>query len=249
MVSFDISGKAVLIVGGTGGIGTVLAREFARVGTQVTIAADDPEVVAIAADLSRETNTTVAGFFCDVTDLPSLRRVVDAMPRIDVLINNAGIAKVTAVSDQSPQAEADFRRTIDVNLNGLYWATQEALRKMGEGGRIVFTASIWGKTAGPEFAAYVASKHGVIGLVRSLAMELGPRGITVNAVCPGTIATKLNLTLPPGVIDKLTGSMWIRRGAMIPPEDLAGVYVFLASPAASEITGQAFNVDRGQHIA
>ena len=102
---------------------------------------------------------------------------------------------------------------------------------MDEGGRIIFTA-------------YVASKHAIIGLVRTLAVELGPRGISVNAVCPHSIATEASLRASPATIAGATAQMCLRRG-LIPPEDVAGTYLFLASPAASEITGQALSVDRG----
>jgi 3-hydroxybutyrate dehydrogenase len=244
LVSFDITGKRVLIIGGWGGLGPVLAREFANAGTAVTIAAEVPEVHELARSLSDECGTRIRSIVCDVTDRASVRALADEVGEVDVLVNNAALTVMTPADDESDEAARLFAKTLEVNVAGLYWVTQALAPGMPSGGRIMFTSSYWGKTAGAGYSAYVASKHGVVGLVRTLAIELGPRGISVNAVCPHSIATDKSRTAPKEAIDRAIAPMVLRRG-LIPPEHIAGIYLFLASPAASEITGQALSVDRG----
>ena len=138
---------------------------------------------------------------------------------------------------------------------GTFHVTRVALPLMGRGGRILFTASTWGKMAEPLFSAYSASKHAVIGFMRSIARELGPQGIRVNAVCPGWIdspalgETTASLAAATGqgqaVIVELAAASAALKEAMV-ASDLAATYLFLASPAAAHITGQALNVDRGE---
>jgi 3-hydroxybutyrate dehydrogenase len=174
---------------------------------------------------------------------------IGALGPIDVLVNNAGVGWKTPVDGPRDQVDETFSRVIDINLNGHFYVTRAALPAMGAGGRIILTASVWGKAAGAEYAAYCASKHGILGLMRSLAHELGPRGITVNAVCPGTIRTELNEKhITKEARDLILASMVINRG-WIEPDELANLYVFLATPAAKDITGQAYNYDRGQVMA
>ena len=108
----------------------------------------------------------------------------------DVLIDNAALTVETPFADDSDKTAHLFQRTLDVNVAGLTRCAQVFAKTMNEGGRIIFTASFWAKTAGPRYSAYVASKHAIIGLVRTLAVELGPRGISVNAVCPHSMATE-----------------------------------------------------------
>ena len=248
MVSFEVSGKRVLIIGGSSGIGYVLAREFANAGAAVTIVAEVPEVHEAARNLTTESGNQIKAILCDITDRSAVSAMADQVGEIDVLINNAAIAGETPVADETDETAHLFASTFDVNVSGLYWVTQALAKKMSDGGRIIFTSSLWGKTAGPRFSAYVASKHAVIGLARTLAAELGSRGISVNAVCPHAVRTDMNLrVMSPEMIEKLTSIMWLRPG-LIPPEDIAGVYLFLASPAGSEITGQALSVDRGASI-
>jgi 3-hydroxybutyrate dehydrogenase len=244
LVSFDISGKRVAIIGGWGGLGPVLACEFASAGAAVTIVADVPDVNEVGRTLSDECGTTIRSIVCDISDRASVRSLADEVGEIDVLVNNAAVTVMTPFDDTNDETARLFRRTLEVNVAGLYWVTQALAPCMPSGGRIIFTSSYWGKTAGGGYSAYVASKHGVIGLVRTLAIELGPRGISVNAVCPHSIATENSLTAPKEAIERATAPMVLRRG-LIPPEDIAGIYLFLASPAASEITGQALSVDRG----
>jgi 3-hydroxybutyrate dehydrogenase len=249
LVSFDVSGKTVLVVGGSSGIGYAVAREFAEAGALVAVSAEVETVTEAAASLTAETGTPVRGFKCDITSPDEIEQMIAAVGPLDVLVNNAGIYPQTPIAD--PSLNHLWLKTMDINVTGLWRVTQAALDNMGEGGRIIFTGSILGKTSGPAFnSAYTASKHAVLGLTRALAFELGARGITVNAVCPGSTETQRMMEdwidhLPPGAKESLTADMKIHPGLM-DPSHVAGAYIFLASPAASEITGQALNVDRGQ---
>ncbi|MDH5556544.1 MAG: SDR family oxidoreductase, partial [Alphaproteobacteria bacterium] len=161
----------------------------------------------------------------------------------------------TPVLGADTETDETFRRIIDVNVMGTWYVTRAAVPRMGNGGRIIITSSIWGRTAVAEFGAYCASKHANLGFMRSLSKELGPKGITVNAVCPGWVRTDASMrTL------KLTAEKegWSETdmeseivaaqslAGLMEPEDMAGTYLFLASDAAANITGQAINADRGE---
>ena len=246
MAPFDVSGKRVVVTGAARGIGYGVAKAFAQAGAEVTLLDLTESVMQSAATLASETGRTVSGRCCDITIRPEVYAVVGSLGRIDVLVNNAGVGFKTPVDGPRDQVDDTFDRVIDINLNGHFYVTRADLPQMERGGRIIFTASIWAKAAGAEYAAYCASKHGVLGMTRALAMELGPRGITVNAICPGTIRTELNeKNITPADRELLLSTMVINRG-WIEPDELANLYVFLATPAAKDITGQAYNYDRGQ---
>jgi NAD(P)-dependent dehydrogenase (short-subunit alcohol dehydrogenase family) len=247
VVGFDVKGKRTLVIGASTGLGYVLAREFVACGADVTIVAEVPEVHDAARTLEETAGRTVKGILCDVTDRSAVRDLADEVGVVDVLVNNAALTVETPIADDDDETARLFTRTLDVNLTGLYWVAQACAKTMPDGGRIIFTSSLWGKTAGARYSAYVASKHALIGLVRTMALELGPRGIAVNAVCPHAIRTDVSVEADPETVAEATSKMSLRPG-LIPPEDIAGIYIFLASPAASEITGQAFSVDRGAAI-
>jgi NAD(P)-dependent dehydrogenase (short-subunit alcohol dehydrogenase family) len=257
MTEFDFKGRKILVTGASRGIGEAIAHGFAAAGGEVTIMAEDDGVAATAQRIARETGRPVAALRCDIADETAVRGAVANLKSLDVLINNAGYQPRTPFADPSPAVDREFRRVIEVNVLGTYFVTRHALPLMGRGGRILLTSSIWGKTGAAEYSGYCASKHAVLGFMRSLALELGPRGITVNAVCPGWVETE--------------GAMWTvrqiametgRRPAdliedylrfqpipgMMAPRDLAATYLFLASEGAADITGQALNVDRGHFI-
>ncbi len=249
MTPFDVSGKRVVVTGGAQGIGYAVAKAFAHAGADIAILDISQRVDDAAKLLARESGRTVTGHRCDIADRTAVYQTIGALGRIDVLINNAGVGNRTPIAGPRHEVDETFERVIAINLTGHFYVTRAALPFMAAGGRIIFTASVWGKAAGAEYAAYCASKHGVIGMMRALAHELGPRGITVNAVCPGTIRTELNekeITEEARIL--ILASMVINRG-WIEPDELANIYVFLASPAAKDITGQAYNYDRGQVMA
>lgn len=247
-INFGLEERNVLIIGGSSGIGYVLVHHFAKQGSNVTIVAHVEEVHASAERLSQMTERMVCGMRCDISNRADVAAMMSGQKDIDVLINNAGMGAVTAVTDESAATAALVQRTFEVNYLGLYWVTQAAISRMSANGRIIFTTSLWAHAGAPQFSAYVASKHALVGLVQSLAIEVGPLGITVNAVSPGSMDTELNRTsMPQSFIDHLCGQMKIKPG-LISPDALAGTYLFLASDAAADITGQVIPVDRGQTV-
>lgn len=244
-----IAGRSVLVSGASRGIGLGIARAFAAEGADLTILADDEGVFAAAESLGAR------AFHADVTKAAEVQAVADALPRLDVLINNAGYERVTPLDDPSPDNEATFRRILEINVTGTFLLTRAMLPKFSDGGRIVNTASVWSRTAEALFGGYVASKHAVIGLTKTWAKELGPRGINVNAVCPGWVKTEASLRSlsvmaersgadEAALLDQIVGAQ-ILPGFM-EPDDVAGAYLFLASDHAASVTGQSFGVDRGE---
>jgi 3-hydroxybutyrate dehydrogenase len=258
MIRFDFSGKRVLVTGASRGIGFAVAQGFAEAGAELAILADDPGVVEAAGRLSASCGRPVAGHVCDITDRAAVARVVGGLGRLDVLVNNAGLELITPIREDGEGVERTFRRIVEVNVLGSYAVTREVVRTMRAGGRILFTASVWGKTAVGEFSAYCASKHAVIGLMRSLAQELGPSGITVNAVCPGWVRTEASLRslgemarrarrAEADVLDGILAAQAV--GGLMAPGDVVSIYLFLASDAAANIAGQSYNVDRGEFMS
>ncbi len=244
-----VTGRTVLITGSSRGIGLGIARAFAAAGAELHMLADDDGVFAAAEQLGARAHRA------DITRTDELARVADAIPHLDVLINNAGLERITPLDDPGAENEAIFRRVVEINVVGTFLATRAFLPKLAAGGRIINTASVWARVAEPLFGAYVASKHAVIGLTKTFAKELGPRGITVNAVCPGWVRTEASersvrtLAARSGRAeeDLLAGYV---AGQALPglmnPDDVAGLYLFLASDLAANITGQSVGVDRGE---
>lgn len=244
-----IAGKHVVITGASRGIGRGIAEGFARAGARLLLIADDPSVTAGAEALD------ATGIEADITDGAAIAAALRALPRIDVLINNAGLERLTPLVEDGAEVEALFRRIIEVNVIGTQLVTRRALPKMQSGGAIINTASIWGRVAEAEFGAYVASKHAMIGLTKTWAKELGSRGIRVNAVCPGWVRTEASMrSLSAIAWKKGMGEQHlldsITQGQALPglmePEDMADTYLFLASDAARNITGQSIGIDRGE---
>jgi NAD(P)-dependent dehydrogenase (short-subunit alcohol dehydrogenase family) len=245
----DFRGKIIVITGASRGIGLGVARGFAVAGAELKLIADDEAITAVAAELGAE------GFHADITDEAAIAGIFARLKRIDILINNAGIERITPLDDGSAATADTFRRILAINVTGTYLVTRAALPKIPRGGRIINTSSVWGRVGEPLFGAYVASKHAVIGLTKTWAKELGPRGINVNAVAPGWVETEsalrsLNIMAERrGVADSALLDE-ILAGQALPglmqPEDMAGPYLFLASPAAATVTGQTLGADRGE---
>ena len=180
-------GSRVLVTGASRGIGLGLARAFASAGAELHMLADDDAVSEAAASLG------ATGHRADITDAPAIARIAGDLGRVDVLINNAGLERMTPLAATGPDHDALFRRIIEINVVGTAIVTGRIVAAMRSGGVIVNTASVWGRVAEPLFGAYVASKHAVIGLTKTWARELGPRGIRVNAVCPGWVRTEASM--------------------------------------------------------
>ena len=255
MSGFDFTGRRVLVTGASRGIGLGVAEGFLAAGAEVTILSSGKAIEGVARDLSKKYGRAVTGLICDITMREAVAATVGEVERIDVLVNNAGLELITPIDAEGREVEDSWRRIIETNVMGTYYVTREALPKMVEGGRIILTSSMWGKTAVAEFSAYCTSKHANIGFMRSLAKELAPRGISVNAVCPGWVRTAASMRSlaamairgnrsEDDLLAEIIGAQAI--GGLMEPEDMAAMYLFLASDAADNITGQAFTVDRGE---
>jgi NAD(P)-dependent dehydrogenase (short-subunit alcohol dehydrogenase family) len=254
-VVFDFSGKAVLVTGASRGIGYGIAEAFARAGADLTILADDAPVEEAAARLAVLAGRKIGALRCDITEREAVRGAIGSLPKIDVLINNAGLERITPIAEPGEEVEKVFRRIVDINVMGTYFVTRDALPKILPGGRIIFTSSIWSRTSAAEFGAYVATKHAVLGFMRTMAKELGPRGINVNAVGPGWVRTDASMLSlrrmserggrsEQSILDELMNAQSLP--GLMQPSDITELYLFLASDAARNITGQAFGIDRGE---
>ncbi len=252
---FDFHDQHVLVTGASRGIGYAVAAAFADSGARLTLLADDAGTETAAKALLTGSGCTVDSRRCDITQREQVSAAFADMAHIDVLVNNAGLELITPMLSDEPDVEDNFCRIIEINVLGTYFVTRAALRHMGPGGRIVFTASQWGKTAVADFSGYCASKHANIGFMRSLSKELAPNHIRVNAVCPGWVRTDASMRslramavregrTEQALLDEIVAGQAF--GGLMEPEDVAQTYLFLASDAAQNITGQAIVADRGE---
>lgn len=245
-MDFGLNGRNVVIVGGNRGIGLEIAKGFLGQGAAVTITSEHESVFAALDQLKAVPGAKAEALQFDITSREAVTDAFAKLGPIDVLINNSGVFWDTPSDDRSERNYDVFVRQTMINVVGNWWCTMEAVPHMSDGGRIIFTASISGKRGSPRHAGYAATKHGVLGMVKCLAMDLGPLGISVNAVCPGSSATETNLvSLPEDRQRAAVANMALHPG-LLDPGDHVGSYLFLASDAAAHITGQTITVDRGQ---
>lgn len=241
--------QAVLVTGGGSGIGREVCRAAAREGARVAVGDLDAGLAEATAAAIRAEGGTALGLALDVTDPAAAAGFVAAaeaaLGRLDVLVNSAGIREIVPVLDLDP---GEWQRVIAVNLSGTFFPSQAFARRLvalGRPGRIVNLASTLGLMAAPKRAAYVASKHGVVGLTRQMALELGASGIRVNAVAPGVVRTPMTERYfqDPEMSQTIRDIHALGRWAE--PEEIARAILFLAAEDNGFLTGSILPVDGG----
>lgn len=241
-----LENKVAIITGGSRGIGFATADKFLQEGATVILTASSQESAdkAVAQLKEKYPDKTVAGISPNLASLASVRESFEATAKqygcIDILVNNAGISESTPFTEYT---EEMYDKVMDLNVKGVFNATRAASECMIARGKgvILSTSSMVSISGQPTGFAYPASKFAVNGLTVSLARELGPKGIRVNAVAPGITATDMMKAVPKEVIEPLIRQIPLRRLGQ--PEDIANAFVFLASEEASYITGVVLSVD------
>jgi NAD(P)-dependent dehydrogenase (short-subunit alcohol dehydrogenase family) len=248
--TYDFTGKVALVTGAASGMGLATARAFAESGAAVVLADIDKDAVQAAAEELTSAGHQAVGVGCDVTDESQAAAMVDhavtRFGRLDMAFNNAGVQ--APPSDAADETAENFDRVNAVNLRGIWASMKHELRQMREqdSGAIVNCSSLGGLVGLPERAAYHASKHGVIGLTRSVAVEYAPKGVRVNAVCPGVIDTPMVADMLKGQADAMAEIMKEQPiGRLGRADEIAAAVLWLCSPAASLVVGVALPVDGG----
>jgi NAD(P)-dependent dehydrogenase (short-subunit alcohol dehydrogenase family) len=251
----SLAGKAVVITGAGGGIGRATAVACGRAGASLLLVGRTQSALEESEEATRETGADVRTFLADVSRAEDVRGYADAalsaFGTIDVLVNNAGIEG--PVSQLVDYPEDEFDRVLAVNLRGTFLGMRQVLPLMIErrSGSVVNISSIAGERGLQGTAAYIASKHGILGLTRCAAAEVGSTGVRVNAVCAGMTDTRMLRTIcegyapddPAGMLDACAASSPAARLAS--PDEIASVIMFLCSDAASFVNGAAWAVDGG----
>ncbi|HEU4477603.1 MAG TPA: 3-oxoacyl-ACP reductase FabG [Pyrinomonadaceae bacterium] len=254
-----LKNKVALITGGGRGIGRAIALAFAEEGADIAVAARTlAQVESVAQEISSQSKVRTLPVACDVSQVSSVeamfQQVTENLGREpDILVNNAGIAESAPLTKTNDEL---WQKHLAINLSGSFYCTRAALPAMiSRGwGRIINIASIAGKTGAPYIAAYSASKHGLLGLTRSTALEFAAKGITTNAICPGYVDTEMtsrgveNITKKTGrsaeealaAIKKMSP-----QGRLVTSEEVAALALLLASEVGGAINGQAINIDGG----
>ena len=243
MSMFDLSGKAALVTGASGGIGGEIARALHAQGATVGLSGTREEPLnALAADLGDRAHVLP----CDLGDAEALKalpkRAAEAMGSLDILVNNAGITRDGLMMRMS---DDDWQSVIDVNLTAVAKLSQASLRGMmkAKWGRIINISSIVGATGNPGQANYAAAKAGMVGFSKSLAQEIASRGVTVNCVAPGFIATAMTDKLNDDQKGAILGQ--IPAGRMGEADEIAAAVLYLSSKEAAYVTGTTLHVNGG----
>lgn len=257
----ELSGRVALVTGAGRGIGQAIAVQLAAAGAQVVIASRSGDELASVVRIIADAGGAAAAIQCDLADRSQTRTLIqqagEPFGPVDILVNNAGVG-----SSADPRPLAEFRDefwdlTMEVNLTAPYLLSKAALPTMRkqQWGRIITVASINARIAPMHAGAYVASKHGVLGLMRALAREHASEGITVNCICPGPVQTKMNDVRVKYDAERLGRDLQAHEKQLTPiggrlvPDDIAPMAVYLASDTARMITGQAYNIDGGVCMA
>jgi len=250
----DFTGKVALVTGAASGMGLAAAQAFAEAGAAVALADFREDVVKAEAQKLAAAGHKVIAIRCDVSDDAQVEAMIDQIVaefgRLDVAFNNAGVMARIAPTADSTREEWD--RVIGINLRGVWSSMKYELRQMQRqgSGAIVNNASVGALTGNPGIASYIASKHGVVGLTRTAALEYIQHGIRVNAVNPGLIDTQIARDVVSGdkqAYNDIAKNVPIRRAGR--PEEIASAVLWLCSPGASYVVGHALTVDGGMTVA
>ncbi|HAV42988.1 TPA: beta-ketoacyl-ACP reductase [bacterium] len=244
------SGKTAIVTGSSQGIGQAIVFGLAKEGANLAIADINLELAEeVAKELKVQFKCNAMPVWVDVADPSSVKSMVEEITgrffSVDILVNNAGITRDTLILRMK---DDDWNKVLDINLRGVFNCTREVAKVMikQKGGRIVNISSVIGLSGNIGQANYAASKAGVIGLTKSVAKELGPRGITVNVVAPGFIQTQMTQALSDQIRSQILARIPLNRFGG--PEDVANVVLFLVSDEASYITGAVIVVDGGMSM-
>jgi NAD(P)-dependent dehydrogenase (short-subunit alcohol dehydrogenase family) len=249
----DFSGQVALVTGAAAGMGLATAQAFAEAGAAVVLADFNKDAVQAAAQQVVAAGHTAVAVHCDVRDDAHVAAMVDrtiaAFGRLDAAFNNAGVmARIAPTADSTRE---DWDRVIGVNLRGVWSCMKYELRQMARqgSGAIVNNASVGALTGNPGIGAYIASKHGVVGLTRTAALEYVKRGIHINAVNPGLIDTQIARDVVAGDEQAYAElAQHVPIGRVGRPEEIASVVLWLCSPGASDVVGHALTVDGGMTV-
>lgn len=243
----DASRRVALVTGASRGIGRAVACGLAADGFDLALVyAGNADAAADAVAACEAAGATARAYRCDVSNADEVKATADAVladfGSVWALVNNAGITRDTLLARMKDE---DFARVLEVNLTGAFNMMRALTRPLmrQRGGRIVSMSSVVGLMGNAGQANYAASKAGLIGLTKSVARELAPRGVTVNAVAPGFVRTDMTAVLPEQVVERYEGQ--IPLGRLADPEEVAGVVRFLVSDAAAYVTGEVIRVDGG----
>jgi gluconate 5-dehydrogenase len=249
---FSLEDKVVLITGATRGLGWAMANAMVEAGARIVLCGRDRDMLADRVASLRANGGTARSIAFDVTNRAAteaaVQNAVETEGALDILVNNAAVQHRQPLTEL---ADADWDRVIETNLTSCFVLARAAARHMlaRSQGRIINTASIMGPLARPTVSAYVAAKGGLAALTRALAVELGPKGITCNAIAPGFFITDMNKTLVANPDFTAFVEARVPLGRWGEPNEIAGAAVFLASPAASYVNGHVLFVDGGLSAA
>lgn len=244
-----LTGKTAVVTGGSRGIGLAIVKRFLEEGANVALCGSREETAqkAVEAILAENPEAPVMGIWPNVADEAALEaafhEVAEHFGGLDIVCNNAGISHSMPLDSYTPE---QLDQIVDVNIKGVFNGCQAASRVLGAGGVIINTSSMVAKMGQQSGVGYPMSKFAVNGLTVSLARELGPQGIRVNAVAPGVTATDMVAALPEEMIKPIADAIPLKRVGQ--PEDVANAFVFLASDLASYVTGEVLAVDGGMTV-
>ncbi len=244
-----LENKVAIITGGTAGIGAAAARKFAQEGAKVTVWARNAEKGKAFVEKMAKEGFTVTFDAVDTSNYEQVcaaaKKVFEANGKVDILVNNAGITNDSTLKKMTPE---QWQSVIDINLTGTFYCTKAVNQYMVDAGwgRIINVSSVVGLYGNFGQTNYVATKAGVIGMTKTLARELGRKGVTVNAVAPGFIATDMVAKMPEDVLASMKAKVPV--GRLGEPEDIANAFCFLASDEAAYVNGAVLSVDGGMTV-